>query len=71
MKNLRVNYKRWYNEIVFISYQNTSHVIRNYPTKLLPPSNPNNSGKDKVDVKQVRNQMNTTWRKKGDRNATS
>ena len=65
------NYKRWFNEIVCFSCHNIGHVSNKYPTRSPTLRNENNKGKDKVDVEKVRNQMNTTWRKKEDYSSTS
>ena len=69
--HFRGNYKRWLNEIVCFSCLKIGLVTRNYPTRSLTLRNPNKNGKGEVDVKQVRNQMNTTWRNKEDCSSTS
>ena len=53
------------------SYLKTSHISRNCPTQSKAPSSEFKKGKENVDVENVRDKMNKTWKKKEDCNTSS
>ena len=49
----------------------TGHISRNSPTRSKAPSNEFNKGKRKVDVENVRDEMNKMWKRKEDCSTSS
>ena len=65
------NYSRWLCQTTCFSCLRTGHINRNCPTRSKAPSSEFNQGKEKVDVEQIRGQMNKTWKKKDECNTSS
>ena len=61
-KNLRGNYKRWLNQTTCFSCHKIGHVRRDFPTRSKAPKSEFDKGK--IEVDNVRNEMNKTWKKK-------
>ena len=49
----------------------TGHISKNFPTRSKELSNEFNKGKGKVDIENVRDEMNNTWKRKEDCNTLS
>jgi cellular nucleic acid-binding protein len=69
--HFRGNYSRWLCQTTCFSCLKTGHISRNCPTRSKAPSSEFNKGKGKIDVEEVRGQMNKTWKKKDESNTSS
>ena len=56
--HFRGNYSRWLSQTTCFSCLKTGHISRNCPTRSKAPSLEFNKEKAKVDVEQIRGQMN-------------
>ena len=56
------NYSRWLSQITCFSCHKTGHVRKDYPTRSKAPKFEAN--KEKIEVNNVKNEMNKTWKKK-------
>ena len=65
------DYKRWLSQTTCFSYLKIGHIIRYCPTRSKAPSWEFDKDKGKVDVENVKNEMNKTWKKKDDCNTSN
>jgi hypothetical protein len=60
--HFKSDYKKWFSQTTCFSYLKISHINRYCPTRSKAPICEFNKGK--VDIEDVRNEMNKTWKKK-------